>query len=410
MAIYREMGDNCAIVGAGLLGITSLIKQAQWKTEPFSNAREDVARSTFVWDALNDMSISWPVMLADIMTMHQYGFAPLEIVYKRRGRVDAVDGAARSKYRDGKIGWRKLALRAQESITRWEFAAAEDGGGLIGMWQSAAPDYREVFIPIEKLLLFRLRPEKANPEGVSLLRSAYFAWYFLKRLSEIEAIGAERNAAGIAVMRIPAECMLDTAMASQKAVYTAAKKMVENLRNNEQAGVVLSSERDETHGELLYTLELLASPGGTKQADIGEMVKRYKQDIAYAMLTDILLLGHETGTGSGKALSGDKYEFFTLFLGAAMDAIAEVFNLHAIPRLAALNGWPEDRLPRLVHGSIERPNLELLGAFVGSLAGAGADIFPDESLIEHLYELAKLPITGRAEAIAAQVAGTTAST
>jgi hypothetical protein len=52
-----------------------------------------------------------------------------------------------SKYADGKVGWRKFAIRAQSSLDKWDF---DDDGGLRGFVQRAAPKYEEVTIPIEK--------------------------------------------------------------------------------------------------------------------------------------------------------------------------------------------------------------------------------------------------------------------
>jgi hypothetical protein len=52
------------------------------------------------------------------------------------------------------------------------------------MVQMAPPRYQTTVIPIEKSLLFRTSIAKGNPEGVSLLRTAYRSWYFKKRLEE----------------------------------------------------------------------------------------------------------------------------------------------------------------------------------------------------------------------------------
>ena len=36
-----------------------------------------------------------------------------------------------------------------------------------------------------------------NPEGRSILRNAYFSWYFEKKIAEIEGIGIARDLAGL---------------------------------------------------------------------------------------------------------------------------------------------------------------------------------------------------------------------
>jgi hypothetical protein len=56
-------------------------------------------------------------------------------------------------------------------------------------------------IPIEKMLLFRPITHKNNPEGRSILRTAYTS-YYVKRLQELEAILGERMG-GIPIVKVP---------------------------------------------------------------------------------------------------------------------------------------------------------------------------------------------------------------
>lgn len=117
--------------------------------------------------------------------------------------------------------------------------------------------------------------------------------------------------------------------------------------------------------------------------------ERYERRIAMTMLADFVLMGHENA--GSFALSSDKTALFAVALGGWLDGIADIFNLHAIPRLVALNGWPTDRCPRLVHGDIEAPNLAALGDNISKLYGAGMQLFPDGALENHLRRVAGLP-------------------
>ena len=63
--------------------------------------------------------------------MLPYGWAYLELVYKQRGG-DTDSPESRSRYADGRIGWRKWSIRSQETRERWEFG---ETGGIQGMWQ-----------------------------------------------------------------------------------------------------------------------------------------------------------------------------------------------------------------------------------------------------------------------------------
>lgn len=112
------------------------------------------------------------------------------------------DGRTRSKYADGLIGWRKLPIRAQETLYQWEY---DDEDNLKGMTQMPPPSYNLYTIPIEKALLFRTKSRKDNPEGRSILRNAYRSWYFKRRIQEVEGIGIERDLAGLPVIYGPSD-------------------------------------------------------------------------------------------------------------------------------------------------------------------------------------------------------------
>ena len=94
-----------------------------------------------------------------------------------------------------------MPIRAQETLFRWVF----DGtGGIKAMVQMAPPGYTQRVIPIEKSLLFRTGHPQGQPRGLAILRNAYRPWFFKKRLEEFEAIGVERDLAGMPVARCPA--------------------------------------------------------------------------------------------------------------------------------------------------------------------------------------------------------------
>jgi hypothetical protein len=383
MKAYREMRDNSAIVGACLSAIEMLIRQVSWSVEPASQQGEDLRRGEFLESCLSDMSFTWAETLGEILTMLPFGFAYHEIVYKRR-LGEANDPSRRSKHTDGLVGWRKIPLRGQETLLSWGF---DDAGGVQAMRQLAPPDYRLREIPISKALLFRAKSEKNNPEGRSILRNAWLSWYYVKRISEIEGIGIERDLAGLPIAYIPAECLLPDATLQQKATRIAVEEIVTNIRRDEQEGVVFPQQFDE-RGNPRYKLELLTT-GGSRQFDTSKIIERYERRIAMTMLADFVLMGHEN-VGSF-ALSSDKTALFAVALGGWLDSIGDIFNQHAVPRLMLINGWPAERAPKLVHGDIEAPNLAALGDYISKLYSAGMQLFPDQGLENHLRRVAGLP-------------------
>ncbi len=381
---YREMGDNSPVIGASLLAIRMLCRQVGWWTEPGGDSAEDKELAEFVDSCRNDMSSPWPEVVGEHLTMLQYGWEWSEIVYKRR-EGDTEERAGRSKYKDGKIGWRKIAMRAQETLHRWDL---DPNGGIRAMLQldqSSGLGVRR--IPIEKSLLFRPMAEKNNPEGRSLLRSAYFPWYFSKRIAESEGIGIERDLTGLPVFEIPADCMVPDASPAKRAVREAAHSIVRNVRRDEEEGIVLGQEYD-AHGNPKYKFQLLTT-GGQRQFDTSKILERYDRRIAMVLLTDIILMGHE-GVGS-YALSTDKKSLMSVALDGILEVVTEVYNDFAIPRLLRLNGRPTERRPMLRHGDIQPQTLAAVGDFLSKVFGAGFDWSDDAQIHDYLRRMAKFP-------------------
>lgn len=382
---FREMADNDPIVGAVLFAVTMLIRQAKWRVQAADDTDEADEGKAFVEGVLDDMQTTWSDVVAEICTMFTYGYAPLEIIWKRRGGPKATDPAARSAYDDGKIGIRLLTLRSQHTIIRWDIDL--DDGTINGVWQQPL-DRAMVNIPAEKLLLFRTTAERSNPEGRSLLRNAYRPWYFKKRLEEIEGVGIERDLAGLPMASIPAEYFDPSADGQQKAVLQAWQQMVKNVRRDQQEGILIPSDRDAS-GNPLFEFKLL-STGGARQFDTTKVVDRYNRAIATSVLADFIFLGQQS-VGSF-ALSSDKTSLFATAIGAFLSNVADVINRSLLPRLWALNGMDPELMPKLVPGDLETPNLGELGQFIQTMAGAGATLFPDRELENHLREVAGLPL------------------
>lgn len=336
-------------------------------------ARKALELAVLVETALHDMSNSWAETVAEVFTMIPFGFAFHEIVYKKRNGPNPDYPEQGSKFSDGRIGWAKWAGRAQETRFRWEFG---DHGEVLGMWQLAPPKFQLRYLPLSKALLFRTTGYKGNPEGKSSLRSAYRSWYYLKRIQETEAIGVERDLAGLPVFKVPAKMMSANATPEEKAVLAAIKKLVRNIRRNEQEGVVLPMEYDDDGNEM-YTFELLASPS-RRQFDTNQIITRYESRMAMTLLADFILMGHDAV--GARSLGETKTDMFTTALEAFLDIVADVANTFAVPRLMQLNGEDPAMSPIISHGKLETVTLEQIAAIITALSGAGDDLFPDTSL------------------------------
>lgn len=370
--VIREMLANDPVINAMLFAVEMLVRQVQWEVTPAKEDDNEAAEiAEFFKGALfEDMSSSWEDTLAEVLSFLPWGWAYHEIVYKRRSGENREPGEA-SKFNDGRIGWRKWPIRAQESLQRWQF---DPNGGIQGMIQTAAPHFRDITIPIEKSLLFRTSSHKNNPEGKSLLRAVYRAWYFKQLIENYEGIGIERDLAGLPVMKVPARVMDPEASDEDKAVYEECKRIVTSVKANEQGGVVYPSDVWEGTSVLQYEFSLL-STAGERLFDTDKVIGRKNQEILMRLLADFIILGHEQ-VGSF-ALSGDKTNLFGIALGAWLDSIGDVINRHAIPRLGALNGMPPQALPKLKHKNIEHVDLKVFGEYIKAITEGGVRITAD---------------------------------
>jgi hypothetical protein len=380
--IYKEMADNDPIVGAMLFAISMLIRGSRWTVLPGLDEHGEPIKDTqdadFLESVRTDLSTSWDAVITEILSMLTFGWSLHEIVYKRR-EGQTKDSRTRSKYSDGQIGWRKLALRSQDSLDRWTI---EDDGGASAMHQTKVGG-RSVEIPIDRSLLFRTSTYKNNPEGRSALRNAYRPWYFKKKIEENEGIGIERDLAGLPMLTPPEGLDLwnenDPLAVTQKGL---AEDLVRSIRRDEQEGVL------KPFG---WELQLLSS-GGSRSFNTSEIISRYDQRIAMTLLADFMVLGHSNKFGSF-ALSKSKTSMFNTAIGGWLDMIRDVLNIHGVPRLFELNGRPTETLPRFEHGPVETPDLESISTFVTRMTEAGMPFFPNEELTNHFMRIAQFPGT-----------------
>lgn len=376
--VFTEMSNNDETIGAILFAIEMLVRQASWNVEPGGSTAKDREAAEFVKSCMDDMQQTWIDTISEILSFLTYGWSFHEIVYKRRmGRTK--DNRTSSKYDDGLIGWMKLPIRSQETLYQWEY---DDQDNLIGMTQMPPPDFGLITIPMNKAMLFRTRSRKDNPEGRSILRTAYRSWYFKRRIQEIEGIGIERDFAGLPVITTPEGMDIwDKDDEDMNAIRAGLEAMVKNIRRDSTEGLVLPFG---------YTFEL-TSTGGSRQFDTNSIIARYDTKISQTVLADFIQLGHES-VGSF-ALSSDKTNLFSMAICAFLDIICQTFNSQGIPALIDINGdhfAGVTDYPRLTHGDIEDVDLATMATYIKDMTSIGV-IIPDESLEDYVRQLGKLP-------------------
>ncbi|HID24672.1 MAG TPA: hypothetical protein EYP14_20055 [Planctomycetaceae bacterium] len=383
--IYEEMAAH-PVVSAVLFAIRMAHRNVRWWVEPASDSPEARQAAEFVEGCMDDMAQSWDEVVSQILSMLKWGFALCELVYKKRLGYKPpkyVSDPARSRFSDGLIGWRRWQFILPPSLapSPWVFDAH---GRVEAVRQQAPPHYRLVSIPIEKLLLFRTEVEGDNPEGRSLLRAMYSSWYYATNLAEIEAIAAERLGAGLPVAYLGDDCTFE----GEDNDLDFATDLVRNLRADEQMGIVIPRPKmglaEKGKGMLL---ELL-SPPSRGLIHFSDTIARHEQRMALSVLAQFIFLGlQRVGT---QALAKVSTDFFTSAVGAWADAIADVINRFAIPRLISFNPFPLDLVPRLRHSELDVPDLDQIGRYVNALVNAQI-IPPYPELARRLTEIADLP-------------------
>lgn len=398
--VYREMRDNSPVIGGMIFAIEATMRKVEWRVNPADDTPAAEEMAEFVDSLREDMGDrTWEETVSEALSMIPYGYAPLEIVYKRRNglkpQINPTNGLPfpNSKFDDGRIGWAKLPLRGQDTVLKWFF---DPYGEIMGLTQQPYTGPL-IDLPARKFMLFRPSQHKNNPEGRSVLRNAYRSYYMVKRIEEQEAILYERLN-GIPIVKVPVSLM-ERARGGDgdaAALLNNLKAIAVNLRIDEQMGVVLPSDTfpDPNGGyttQPMYSIELL-SPGGAKgsggtSSDV--TINRHQNNMMMSVLADFLTLGHgKTGT---QALAVAKQDMFFQAVESYLNSAAAVFNRQGVDRIWELNGLDPDLMPEIAPDLAQRIDLDVLSNFVLRLAQSGMPLFPNADLQSALLDSAGLP-------------------
>lgn len=387
--IIKQMVDGDAIVGGILHAVTMLIRQVDWEVvaaEGESNEAERAAEH--VRQCFEDMEVPFGDCIAELLNFLPYGWNVSEILYKLRFGDDG-EPTKNSMYNDGMVGWRRFATRPQDTLNNWEFT----NGYCTALIQADPVDGKLKRVPLSKAIHLKTTTNKDNPEGKSILRNSYRSWYFKRNIENIEAIGIERDLAGLPVLGIPPEWLEENASEDEQRMLLEAKAIVTGIKRDENEGVVLPLMYDD-RGNKLIELQLMTS-GGQRQFDTSVVVERYDRSMAMSVLADFMMLGHKN-VGSF-ALSATKTTMFALAITAWMDFIQEAVRKQAIIPLMRYNGFPIALAPNLKHSDIGTRDLAQLATYIKELTAAGAPLFPNPRLEAFLLDQAGLPVPTDAE-------------
>lgn len=367
---FRDMSYHSA-VNAPLTLFENIISKATWTYKPPADAtEEEKEQAKIINQMMQDMEQPWSEFIRDVLSSNIFGFSVHEKVFRKRLKVNG------SLYDDGIIGWKKLPIRVQESISKFIFS--EDGNEIIGVQQnlSAINDIYNRFskrsnlinIPRSKFLLFRTGKHRGDPFGKSPLRDAYLAWRFLTALEELEATGVAKDLNGLPVLMLPAQYLAADAPPEVQAIRQYYEGVMRNLQMNEQSAVILPQVIDPESRTPMFKLDLL-SVDGKKNFDISKIKEYYKNLIFTSLFSDVLTLG-QSSTGSF-ALGSIKNSLSGAYAERLISNIAEVIQNDLIRQTYEINSWPTDRMGKLDFDNLDNTDIESLSKYLQRVASVG---------------------------------------
>lgn len=387
---YRQMRDNDAVIGAVMYTVEQTLRDVKIKVKPADESDAAKKEGDFLQSVLDDMEHSLDDHISEALSSLTFGFAWFEVVYKKRDG-DARSPKKKSKYTDGRIGVRKIAIRAPWTVDK--FLVDQTNGEVLGLQQEVGFGKSPALIPIEKSVYYRTTSLNNDPSGRSVLRNAYSSYTYLNKIQAFEAIAIERELHGVPVGRMPAEYLSADATDDQKALRQQFERVLKDLKNNEQGYVLMPSDLyvdadGKPTAQRLMDLELITA-NGSRAIDIDPVVRRYQHDIARSLIAEFLMLGG--GTTGSYALSKSKTDIFLRSLESYINTIVDTLNKQLVKRIWELNGLDEALMPRLVAGDVAPHDLKEIAAFLRNLNGANIDVANQTEVVEGLMEIAELP-------------------
>jgi len=320
--VWREMSSNDATIVSILFATTMLGREVDW-TVPADIGEE--SDQDFLRANIAGLSHAWSDFVAAAFTALPFGFSFHETVY----RMD-----------EGGIVWDRFSFRPQESLLRWLF---DVNNRQIAFVQSLEGG-QSIPIPLAKGVLWKT--DATKPEGMSVLRGSYRAWFAKKVIEDILNSGIERNLMGMPKGMIPGETLK---AGPGDAEYESWYKAITRAKRGEQQGFLVPSDRDES-GNLMYDVELIAPGGNPRFEQVLAVTRSYAGDMASTLMAQFIGLGRDA-IGS-RALAEPQQELHQTTVEAWLDQFEDVLNRQAVSELFRVNDMHPDILPRLVHGPV----------------------------------------------------------
>jgi excisionase family DNA binding protein len=388
---FREMRDNDAICGCIYYSMDTAIRHSvrDVSIKPAEDSQFGNKIADHVSECFDDMQSTKDEFISDVTSMIWAGWSIFGTSHKIRRGHNAPHEILQSNFDDGLVGWKDLPIRNQETIKEWRW---RKDGKLLGCIQAAPPNHVWTYLDIEDddLTLFRTISNKQSPEGRSLFRNAYRSWFYLKRIQELEAIGIEKDMAGILVLQMPLVYFQEDATDAQQNTLENYRQVAERIRRGEHESLTYPGEED-ADGKTGFKASLMQS-GGRRPIDTNEIIKRIESRVALSVVAEAPLLGTQGDRGSW-ALSSTKTHMLAVATNALRNTIKDQIDRTVIPRLVHLNGWPTALSPTWEWPDLETDETAEFASAMAALTTAGL-LIPDADIERYIRMRYGLPMKG----------------
>lgn len=374
---YDMMRRSDSQVRALLTVVKNPILSANWYIEPVDESDEEKEIADFASYVLfEDIGYpdgskrkTWQDFLMEALSMIEFGHSVFEVINKVV-RDDDVWGDY--------VGLSDIAWRSPKTIQEWGVA---ENGALAFIEQQITGDLMPstdrsvgaiVTTPGRFLIVLTINKEGDNYEGISGLRSIYGNYVRRDLYSKIQAIGVERGASGVPVIKIP-----DDRTGDPKARSLIAK-IVASYTSYQNAGITLPAGYEIDNFTITHKISEVQA---AIEAEAVEMIRAFG--------AQFITIGSK-GSGGGYAQSVDQSDMFLSGLALYADKIANAVNDNILRQLIDAKFGRRDAYPIVRHSGINDKGGKALAETLKTLIEVGL-VQPTESMQQWTAERYELP-------------------
>lgn len=379
--VFREMLDNVGVLGGWFNLVELMMRAVPLRVDAGRDTPSAQAERDRIDESLHDMRTPVRTITGEGASGLPFGFVAWEKTYKiRRGAND--NRSLNSKYADGRIGWGDWSLRAQETIERFEFDSFDEWAAMV---QQHPATFAQVTIPREKLVHFVPMSWKRSPVGRSMLRSVYRIYKLLLGHEEKEAVGADKNLAGMVYAELPIEYFGPNVSPALRAIRTEIETNIAKFRSGAYSSLTFPAEEDSVGQKT--GMKLNQFEGARASFNSHQVIQRLEGRLLICVLADILIMGQDVG--HSHALGKVKDNLLEVAMGSVLDGMCEIMTEEAAI-LSTLNGVPVEDHSIITHVGLDVPELTHMANYVGQILGIDPSRL-NPILREHLEQEARLP-------------------